>query len=93
MQIRMKCASTTGQTCGTNLAHTKQGVYVRDWKRLHLFIKLLNELVPVFKADFKYFTIFNLRNTDEVKMRVGKVISVWEILDKLELPESVYQQD
>lgn len=85
----MQCPSTTSKTCGANLTHADKGIDVGNWQRLHLLIKFLDKLVPILKANFENLPILYLRDPDEIEVRVGEVIFVWEILNELEPSKSV----
>lgn len=64
-------------------AHTHQGIKISDWKLLHLFIEFLDESRPVLQTNLENFPVINLAYTDEIKMRMCKIIPVGQFLNDL----------
>jgi hypothetical protein len=71
--------TTTRYAC----ADSHEGVQVRNRKRLHLLVKLLNKLEPVVEGNLENFSIIDLRYPDKIVVTVNKEVSVREFLDKL----------
>lgn len=65
--------SAVHQTSG---AHGNERIQVSDGELLHFFVELLNELGPVLEADFENLSILNLRDPNEIKVRVLQVVSI-----------------
>lgn len=52
---------------------------------MHLFVQLLDELKPVIQTDLEDLSVLDLGNSDKVEMTMREKVSVWEVLDKLNL--------
>jgi hypothetical protein len=62
--------------------------------RLDLLVQLADELSPVLEADLKDLALLNLRNLDEIKVRIEQKLLVLLVLDELEvLAEEVREEE
>jgi len=83
MMVRVNSTSSTSKPGDPDLSHANKRSDVCNRQRLHLFIELLNKLIPVFEADFKDLAVLNLGYPDKVKMRMSEVIFIRESFNKL----------
>ena len=51
--------------------------------RLHLIVQFLHQLKPVVKADLEDLSVVNLGYPNEVKVAMSDVVTVGQVLDKL----------
>lgn len=80
----MDCPPPASKPSSPDMAHCNKGANIRDREGLHFLIQFLDKFIPVFKADFEYLAILDLRYPDKIEMRVSEITPVWDALNKLE---------
>ena len=83
MHARVQSTAAARNPALKHWGHAEQRIHVRYGQRLHLFKQFLDQLIPIFQADFEYLAVLNLGYPNKVEMSMGEVFFVGQFFDEL----------